>query len=258
MKNLVLFDVDGTIAESGQKINYEISILINQLKTIGYEIGIVGGGKMEKILEQLDQNILCHHYFSECGCVYFKSIMDNDNEKKYELSEIYKKNIRNHITYNKINILIKLALKFLSEVDYTITGNFIDLRNGIIYISLIGLVANQEERAIFMNLDKKYNYRKNLLRILSEKSIELNINNSVDIVEGGSVGIAIYPKEYDKVQVLNYFPEDLYNKIYYFGDKHETNGNDYNIINHERVTGMKVNSLNDTIELLNKIINNKI
>jgi phosphomannomutase len=258
MKNLVLFDVDGTIAESGQKINDEISILINKLKNIGYEIGIVGGGKMEKILEQLDENISCHHYFSECGCVYFKSIMNDDKEKKYELSEIYRKNIRNHITYNKINILIKSALKYLSDVDYIITGNFIDLRNGIIYISLIGLVANQEERAIFMNLDKKYNYRKTLLRILIEKSIELNINNSIDIVEGGSVGIAIYPKEYDKVQVLNYFSEDLYNKIYYFGDKHEPNGNDYNIINHERVIGMRVDSLGDTVELLNKIINNKI
>ena len=93
-----------------------------------------------------------------------------------------------------------------------------------------------------------------MLRILIEKSIELNINNRVDIVEGGSVGIAIYPKEYDKVQVLNYFFENLYNKIYYFGDKHETNGNNYNIINYERVIGMRVDSLSDTIDLLNKII----
>jgi phosphomannomutase len=250
MKNLVLFDVDGTIAESGQKINDEISILINELKNSNYEIGIVGGGKMEKILEQLDGKISCDHYFSECGCVYFKSIGNN------ELSEIYKKNIRHHITYNKINILIKVALKFLSEVDYTITGNFIDLRNGIIYISLIGLVANQEERKIFMNLDKKYNYRKKLLNILIEKSIELNINNAIDIVEGGSVGIAIYPKEYDKIQVLNYFPINLYDKIYYFGDKYENDGNDYNIITHERVIGMKVDSPSDTINLLNKILNN--
>jgi phosphomannomutase len=129
-------------------------------------------------------------------------------------------------------------------------------RNGIIYISLIGLVANQEERVLFMELDKKYNHRKKLLSILIEKAIELNIHNSVDIVEGGSVGIAIYPKEYDKVQVLNYFSEDLYDKIYYFGDKYENNGNDYNIITHERVIGMKVNSPNDTIKLLNKILNN--
>ena len=164
------------------------------------------------------------------------------------------KNIRKHITYDKINILVKLSLKFLSEVDYTITGNFIDLRNGIIYISLIGLVATQEERSIFMELDKKCNYRKKLLNILIEKTVELNIHNSVDIVEGGSVGIAIYPKEYDKIQVLSSFPKEIYKKIYYFGDKYEINGNDYKIIHNERVIGMKVKTLQNTIEILNNIL----
>jgi len=188
-----------------------------------------------------------NHYFSECGCVYFKST-NND------FIEIYKKNIRKHITYDKINVLVKLSLKFLSEVDYTITGNFIDLRNGIIYISLIGLVATQEERFIFMELDKKCNYRKKLLNILIEKTVELNIHNSVDIVEGGSVGIAIYPKEYDKIQVLSSFPKEIYKKIYYFGDKYEINGNDYKIINNERVIGMKVKTPQNTIEILNNIL----
>ena len=247
MKSLFLFDVDGTIAESGQKIDNNISILINKLKDAGNEIGIVGGGKIEKILEQIDNKCVFNHYFSECGCVYYKS-MNND------FIEIYKKNIRKHITYDKINILVKLSLKFLSEVDYTITGNFIDLRNGIIYISLIGLVATQEELSIFMELDKKCNYRKKLLNILIEKTVELNIHNSVDIVEGGSVGIAIYPKEYDKIQVLSSFPKEIYKKIYYFGDKYEINGNDYKIINNERVIGMKVKSPQNTIEILNNIL----
>jgi phosphomannomutase len=246
---LYLFDVDGTITESGENIDDCVSMLINKLKHIGYEIGIVGGGEMEKIIQQIDNKILFDHYFSECGCVYFKRCS--------ELIEIYRKNIRNHIAYDKINILIKVALKFLSEVDYTITGNFVDLRNGIIYISLIGLVANKEERSIFIELDKIFNFRKKLLNILIEKSIELNIDNMVTIVEGGSVGIAIYPKEYDKVQVLDYLPEDLYEKIYYFGDKYEINGNDYNIMNHKRITGIKVDSLKNTIEILNKFVNVK-
>jgi phosphomannomutase len=248
MKFLFLFDVDGTIVESSQKIDDSISILINKLKEYGYEIGIVGGDKIEKILEQIDNKISFDHYFSECGCVYFKSINNT-------LVEIYKKNIRNHNCYDKINILIKVALKFLSEVDYTITGNFIDLRNGIIYISLIGLLANQKERNIFIELDKKFNYRKKLLNILIEKSNELNIHNKVDIVEGGSVGVAIYPKEYDKIQVLSYFPEEVYQQIYYFGDKYEINGNDYNIINNKRVIGMKVDSPKNTKEVLCKLIN---
>jgi phosphomannomutase len=246
MKTLFLFDVDGTIAESGQKIDTNISLLINKLQDSGNEIGIVGGGKIEKIVEQIDNKCIFDHYFAECGCVYFKSTNNN-------MTEIYKKNIRLHSTYDKINILVKLALKFLSEVDYTITGNFIDLRNGIIYISLIGLAANQEERAVYMDLDKKFQYRKRLLHLLQEKAVELNIHNNIDIVEGGSVGIALYPKEYDKIQVLSYFPEEIYQNIYYFGDKYEINGNDYKIISNERVFGMKVDSPNNTIEILDKI-----
>jgi phosphomannomutase len=248
---LFLFDVDGTIAESGQKIDDSICLLLNKLKIYGNEIVIVGGGKLEKILEQLDNKVSFDHYFAECGCVYYKSGYSIDGSRN--LIEMYKKNIRRHTTYEKINVLIKVALKFLSEVDYTITGNFVDLRNGIIYISLIGLVANQEERAVFMHLDKKFNYRKQLLKLLNEKAIELSIDTLVDIVEGGSVGIAIYPKEYDKKQVLEYFSEEY--TIYYFGDKYQINGNDYNIINDERVIGIKVDSPQNTIEELTLYLN---
>ena len=82
-------------------------------------------------------------------------------------------------------------------------------------------------------------------------AINLQIINEVDIVEGGSVGIAIYPKEYDKIQVLDSFNENEYEKIYYFGDKYELNGNDYKLLNHPRVVGYKVNNYNDTIDSIN-------
>jgi phosphomannomutase len=243
MNKVILFDIDGTITLSGQKITDVMSNKLNEFKEKGYIIGIVGGGKLEKILDQMDNKIYFDHYFSECGCVYYKNI----SKKDLQLEKIYIKNIREHVLYQKINILIKTALNFLSNVDYTITGNFIDLRNGIIYISLIGLVANLEERKYFIELDIKNNYRKNLLEILHNKAKELDIYNSVDIVEGGSVGIAIYPSEYDKIQVLEYFTE----KIYYFGDKYEENGNDYKILHHDKVIGYKINNPEDTFNILN-------
>ena len=108
MKKLLLFDVDGTIAESGKKMNNNISKLLNNIKSneIDIDIGIVCGGKLDKILWQT-QDTIFDHYFSECGCVYNKII----NSK---LQLIYEKNIREHSLYNNINILIKVALKFLS------------------------------------------------------------------------------------------------------------------------------------------------
>ena len=52
-KDIILFDVDGTLVESGNKIdNDEYYEILNKLKS-KYEIGIVGGGTLEKIIDQL-------------------------------------------------------------------------------------------------------------------------------------------------------------------------------------------------------------
>ena len=246
MKPLLLFDVDGTIAESGEKIDVKLLDLFTKL-SIYYDLGIVGGGKYEKIIEQIHNSKLFTHIFTECGCVYYKL---NQYNKLYEL--IYEKNIRLHPLYDKINQLIKAALGFLSQVDYTITGNFIDLRNGIIYISLIGMVATTDERKYFMNIDTKQHIRKHLIQILQQKSIELDIYEKVKILEGGSVGIGIYPIEYGKSQVLESLIE--YENICYFGDKYSVDGNDYELIVHDKIKGFPVNSVEETIKILHDLL----
>ena len=53
MKKLILLDVDGTITNSGCKIDSKmenILILLSQ----NFELGIVGGGKIDKIIWQLE------------------------------------------------------------------------------------------------------------------------------------------------------------------------------------------------------------
>lgn len=257
MKKLFLFDVDGTIAESGQKMNKDITELLNNyFKNSTTEIGIVGGGKLDKILWQTEE-VKFDHYFSECGCVYNKLVTDHNNIGPFSnsLNLIYEKNIREHSLYDSINILIKLALKFLSEVDYTLSGNFIDLRTGIIYVSLIGLNAIDEERNYFKDLDKQFNYRKRLLDILQNKALELNIYNKIHIVYGGSVGIAIYPSEHDKKQIMNHINHNDYSEIHYFGDKYLQDGNDYLLLHHEFVIGHKVYNVSDTYKILKNLLN---
>jgi phosphomannomutase len=246
MNKILLFDIDGTLVESGQSIGKEMALILNSLKEKGYPLGVVGGGKLEKILQQFGKEIYFSHYFSECGSLYHINKLSNGLLP----IEIYKKDIRNHKLYNEINILIKCSLNYLSNVSYTITGHFIDLRSGLVYVSLIGLSANLDERIYFLNLDKKYNIRKELLQLLYNKAKELNIYEEISITEGGSVGIAIYPKEFDKIQVLDTITKEDYSEIHYFGDKYEKDGNDYNIINDERVIGHRVDNPNDTIKIL--------
>jgi phosphomannomutase len=248
MKKLLLFDVDGTLCESGKKLHLKHGEFLNKIKeNDNVEIGIVGGGKLDKILWQTE-GVQFDHYFSECGCVYNKY---NNLENKLNL--IYEKNIREHKLYSDINILIKTSLKFLSEVDYTLSGNFIDLRTGIIYISLIGLTANENERNYFKELDSKLEYRKKLLNLLQTKALELKIHSKIHIVYGGSVGIAIYPSEYDKKQIIDHINQKEYYEIHYFGDMYLPDGNDYLLLNHEDIHGHKINKIDETYYFLNLI-----
>ena len=68
----------------------------------------------------------------------------------------------------------------------------------------------------------------------------------------GTVGVGIYPKEYDKVQVVDCVKEE-YKVIHYFGDKYEEDGNDYHLLNHKLIIPHRVNSLEDTIQELDMI-----
>ena len=74
-----------------------------------------------------------------------------------------------------------------------------------------------------------------------------NNNTNIEILLGGSVGIAIYPKEWNKVQVLQTIKKSDYDKIYYFGDKYLENGNDYALLHAEGVIGIKVDSPGDIL-----------
>ncbi len=244
---IYLFDVDGTISESGQKINLIISNIFNKLINNNIKIGIVGGGTFEKIIYQLDDLVKPDLIFSECGSVYHKY---NFEKKVYEL--VNKNNLRFEKEYEKINKLVKTCLKYISNLSYLISGNFIDLRNGLIYISLVGMVATEDERKKFIIEDKIHNYRKKLIDILKIQSDELKLTNYLDINFGGSVGIAIYPKKWNKIQVLNWI-NLLYmenNEIHYFGDKYEPDGNDYKIMNDNSVIAHPVDSIEQTIEIL--------
>lgn len=245
-KKILLFDVDGTICDSGKQITEEMANSINRLVEQGYEIGIVGGGKFDKILYQLNNKVFPEHIFSECGSVYH--LLYNG---VYEL--VYKNSLRNEPEYEQINKLVKLALKFISETDYLVSGNFIDLRNGLIYISLVGMVATDEERANFIQKDNINQYRTRLLNILRAEASVLKIDETIDITYGGTVGLAIYPKKWNKIQVLDTIRNDVYKKIYYFGDKYEKDGNDYELLIHSDVIGICVDNLSDTKNCLDNL-----
>ena len=73
-----------------------------------------------------------------------------------------------------------------------------------------------EEREIFIEKEKEENIREKLINLLKENAEILNIKDKVSIKIGGSVGIAIYPNEYDKKQILDTIHQSDYEKYYLF------------------------------------------
>lgn len=251
MKNdLILFDVDGTLANSGQCVLTEMGNKFIYLNNDGYKLGLIGGGTHAKILAQIGKYIDCFQFvFSECGSVIYERINN-------ELIETHKKNIYEYIEYEKIQKIVDVFLneiecndyiKILNASQYEHSGGkYVDIRNGLIYLSSVGMEAGKYHRDVFIKYDSKIKWREYVMQVLN------NVTDKLTFTIGGDVGIACYPISWNKSQILPYVREKKFDNIYFFGDKTEKNGNDYPLYSSPEIIGFSVKSPEDT---LNKIVN---
>jgi len=260
---IFLFDLDGTLVESGKQIDNNTSVLLNNIKNkYNIKFGILGGGVYDKIKFQLNDNIKLFDYiFSECGSVIYKQNNTND-----EFDLIKKNNLIEFMgneELNKINNFVKdiiIKNEFIHNLNSEQYGKnyitifdklkFVDIRNGLIYISPVGLLSNDFFRSKFLEYENNYNFRNNLINIFNS-IIDTQI---YDVVLGGSIGISIYPKIWNKAQVVDYIKSENINNIYFFGDKTMPNGNDYPIYIHDDVNGFSVDNIYDTQKILSSFI----
>ena len=243
-KTLLLFDIDGTLTEARKIIKENMIECLK--KASSYEdidIATVGGSDLPKAQEQLQSCIdLLKFVFTENGLVYL-------DEKK----ELHKVNrISTYLGYDKLKEFVNFCLKYIADLDIPVkTGTFVELRTGIINVSPIGRNCTQDERDAFVVYNKEHHalekFRETLEKKFSEKfGLEISI--------GGQISFDVFPNGWDKRFCLQ-FVEKLYDNIIFFGDKGHFGGNDYQIITNDKITrGVKVKNPEDTIELVNKII----
>lgn len=249
MKELILFDVDGTLTKSRLKIEKPMLEILNKLSNMeNIDIGIVGGSDLKKQKEQLGEETLglFKWLFSENGLVAFE-----------DGKQFHCENIVNKLGEQSFTKLINICLMELSKVENPIKrGTFIEYRNGMINVCPIGRSCSQSERDDFDKLDKKNNYREKFnsevikkwneyIKETGKKNLELTFSI------GGQISIDVFPKGWDKTYCLQ-FVKDKYSKIYFFGDKTYKGGNDYEIYNDSLTEGYTVKSPNDTISYLKK------
>jgi phosphomannomutase len=248
-KTLLLFDVDGTLTKPRLPVDLNMITLLQEIKkNKNIDLGFVGGSDYSKQIEQLkEENLdLFTWKFTENGLYSFheNELIHTNKLVEFLGEENYKK-------------IVNACLKCISEIDIPEKrGNFIELRNGMINISPIGRSCSQIEREKFYEFDKENHIREKMIRNLKYELNDVN-NLNLTFSIGGQISIDIFPKGWDKTYCLQ-FVEDKYEIIYFFGDKTDIGGNDYEIYNDSRVKGYSVKSYEDTIKFLNELFANYI
>ena len=243
-KTLLLFDIDGTLTAARREIKENMIECLK--KASSYEdidIATVGGSDLPKAKEQLRSAIdLLKFVFTENGLVYL--------DEKKELHKVNK--LQSHLGYDKLKEFVNFCLKYIADLDIPVkTGTFIELRTGMMNVSPIGRNCSQEERDSCVVYHKEPHvlekFRDTLVKNFAEKfGLEMSI--------GGQISFDVYPIGWDKRYCLQ-FVEKLYDNIIFFGDKGYLGGNDYEIITNEKITkGIRVKNPEDTIEFVNKIV----
>jgi len=229
-KNIVLFDMDGTLTESRQKFNSTtLSSSLVELSRHA-EIGIVTGSDYNYLKEQLspllDSSIrYCLHLLPCNGTKYYQPPEFPSEGFKLVKEVSMQKEIGKNGWRRLLEILIAAQLR-ASEMDIPLTGHFISPRGSMINWSPSGRNANNQERTKFMRYDKKYNFRKRSLSELRSELASAQLDN-ITIKLGGDTSFDIYPTGWDKTFALRYFKGS---NVWFVGDRAlSPNGNDYEI-----------------------------
>ena len=231
MKTHYIFDVDGTLTPSRQKMDEDFSRFFLHFCTMN-SVYLVTGSDREKTLEQVGSLI-----YKTCKRVYNCSG-----------SDVY---VGSRNVYRDTWTLPILARQFLKqcveEEDFNIrTGNHIEERPGMINYSLVGRNATMRDRKAFVDWEASNGSRRRTADAFNIMFPELQATI------GGETGIDIGPKGSDKSQILRDFIKE--DKIVFFGDAIFEGGNDLSlaevIANKELGMFYKVTEWKETWEIL--------
>ena len=203
--NKFIFDVDGTLTPSRQKIDPAFKEWFGKF-VANNQVWLVTGSDYPKTQEQLGSEI-CESVVTVYNCsgndIWFKGKRVNSK----------------HFTPPRG--LYDLMYGWLQTSSFPLrTGNHIEERPGTVNFSIVGRDANQKERQLYVEHD---------IQTRERESISFQINLEFpDIMAsvGGETGIDIYHAGGDKSQILQDF-DAPYNDIYFFGDRMAEGGNDF-------------------------------
>ena len=256
MKTIILADMDGTLTEPRQKILRPMIDAI-KAKTKQCDFGIVTGSDLGYVQQQCESLLTFEsidlgkiHLFPCNGTKEYRFV-----GTRYELQSQVA--MINEIGYDKYRFLVRQLFSLQAYIasqykDMDLTGVFFQYRGSLLNWCPIGRLADSEQRARFVELDRAQSIRIDLKKQL--EGIIKDYNIPVTIALGGSTSFDIYPHGWDKTFVLKHLDE--YDKIYFIGDRCQEGGNDkalYDALSAIPGRAFETDSPEQTIEIIKNI-----
>ena len=230
-KDIVLFDMDGTLTEARKPFAPFLSSPLWSLAQVS-DIGIVTGSDMDYVKQQMS-DLLDNHSIRYC-----LHILPCNGTKWYlppefaahEHSICHSVSMEDELGKMKYRRLLEILCNLQSEVasDYGVplAGHFISPRGSMINWSPSGRLADEAQRAKFKKFDKNFSFRSQMFMKL-RLMLDSNDMQNVVIKLGGDTSFDIYPTGWDKTYALRHFGD---RNVWFVGDRARSpKGNDYEI-----------------------------
>lgn len=241
-KDLLLFDMDGTLTAPRQRITQEILRFLQVLRK-RFLLAVVGGSDLTKLIQQLGEGLfdLFDYVFAENGLVAYKhgcKIGEGSIEHA-----IGKQTILEFKRYCE-NYICALQLPLVSR-----RPQLVEVRIAMLNVSPIGRNCTQEERDEFEKEDRVHGYRQTMIDHLRGRFTDLPFV----YVLGGQISFDVFPQGWDKTYCLRYLDISSLRYIHFFGDKTEPGGNDYAIYTHYDTVAHAVSCPLDTMRIVRQL-----
>jgi len=243
---IYLFDIDGTLTPPRQRMRH--NTLYEFLGwASGKKIFLVAGSDFVKVQEQIPSSVL-----ERCEGVF--CCMGNEFRRANKI--IYQNEFNPPAALREILVSRQMYGGFPVKPKVGGRGDIFEFRTGMLNFTTIGRNAGTKERNKYYEWDKKHKERERIANEIEEKFPELEARL------GGQISIDIQPKGNNKSQASKWVRENLREEMFFFGDKCEEGGNDYDIALDitKNKDGMifQVKDHRDTIRSLQRIASGEI
>lgn len=217
MKKLIVFDLDGTLAESKSSLDAEMAELLSKLISV-VKVAVISGGDWPQFKKQLlanlpqDKNLKNLSLLPACGT------------KFYEYNKDWKKLYAEDFNKNEKEQIISALRSAIDKTGFTVEktwGETIEDRGSQITFSALGQKAPIEEKKKWdPDFKKRKKIQAILDKIIPDFSVRLGGTTSVDITKPGI----------DKAYGIGKLRDNLeisIDEMIFIGDAIFPGGNDY-------------------------------